>query len=111
ADAQASLRAGRIMTWDHPQTIADGLRATHIGDLPFALISRYVDDIVTVSDREIRAAVVALHQRAKLVVEPSGAAAYAAVMHHTVDFDSRRVVALLSGGNIDPALLAGWLGK
>jgi threonine ammonia-lyase medium form len=111
ADAQASLRAGRIMTWDHPQTIADGLRATHLGDLPFALISRHVDDIVTVSDREIRAAVVALHQRAKLVVEPSGAAAYAAAMHHTLDFDSRRAVAVLSGGNIDSALLAGWLGK
>ncbi len=109
ADGQASLRAGRIVTLDHPDTVADGLRATHLGDLPFALISRLVDDIVTVTEEEIRAAVLALHRGAKLVVEPSGAVAVAALMHGKTGVEGRRVVATLSGGNIDQALLAEWL--
>lgn len=109
ADAQASLRGGKLVAWDAPRTVADGLRATRLGDLPFAMMARYVDDIVTVDDDEIRAAVVALHQRAKLVVEPSGAVAYAAAMHGKVELRKRRAVAVLSGGNVDPALLAAWL--
>lgn len=109
ADGRESLRAGRLMTWEHPETIADGLRATRLGDLPFALIRRLVDDIVTVDDDEIRAAVLALHRGARLVVEPSGAVAMAALMHERTGVEGRRVVAILSGGNIDPALLAGWL--
>jgi threonine dehydratase len=109
ADAQASLRTGRLVTWEETHSIADGLRATHVGALPFALIRRHVDDIVTVGDDEIRAAVLALHRHAKLVVEPSGATAFAAAMHGKLDLTGRRVVALLSGGNIDPALLAQWL--
>lgn len=109
ADGQASLRAGRIVTLDHPDTVADGLRATHLGDLPFALISRLVDDIVTVTEEEIRAAVLALHRGAKLVVEPSGAVAVGALMHGKTGVEGRRVVATLSGGNIDQALLAEWL--
>ena len=109
ADAHQSLRAGRIVTIEHVETIADGLRATHLGTLPFALISRLVDEIVTVTDEEIRAAVLALHRGAKLVVEPSGAVAFAALMHGKTGAEGRRVVAVLSGGNIDPALLARWL--
>jgi threonine dehydratase len=109
-DAHESLRTGRLTTWERVETIADGLRATHLGDLPFALISRLVDAIVTVTDEEIRAAVVALHQKAKLVVEPSGAVAMAALMHEKTGMEGRRTVAVLSGGNIDPTLLAAWLG-
>ncbi len=109
ADGQESLRAGRIATWERPNTVADGLRATHLGDLPFALIARLVDDIVTVTEEEIRAAVLALTQGAKLVVEPSGAVAVAALMHDKTGVEGRRVVAVVSGGNIDPALLAAWL--
>ncbi len=111
ADAQASLHAGRIVTVEDVETIADGLRATHLGNLPFALISRLVDEIVTVSDEEIRAAVLALHRGAKLVVEPSGAVAYAALMHGKTGVEDRRSVAVLSGGNIDPRLLASWLSQ
>jgi len=111
ADAQASLRAGQLVTWEHPDTLADGLRVTHLGDLPFALITRLVDDIVTVTDDEIRAAVLALHQGAKLVVEPSGAVAMAALMHEKTGVEGRRTVAVLSGGNVDPALLARWLAE
>ncbi len=109
ADAQASLRGGHIVTWERPDTIADGLRAPHLGTLPFALISRLVDDIVTVGDDEIRAAVLALHRCAKLVVEPSGAVAMAALMHGKTGVEQKRTVAVLSGGNIDPAVLGGWL--
>ncbi len=109
-DAHESLRTGRLATWERVDTIADGLRATHLGDLPFALISRLVDAIVTVTDEEIRAAVVALHQKAKLVVEPSGAVAMAALMHEKTGMEGRRAVAVLSGGNVDPTLLATWLG-
>lgn len=109
ADARESVRAGRLVTWAAPHSIADGLKATRLGDLPFRLISRLVDDIVSVTDDEIRAAVVALHRGAKLVVEPSGAVAYAALMHGRTGFEHRRTVAILSGGNIDPALLSRWL--
>jgi len=109
ADGQESLRAGRIATWERPDTVADGLRATHLGDLPFALIARLVDDIVTVTEEEIRAAVLALNHGAKLVVEPSGAVAVAALMHDKTGVEGRRVVAVVSGGNIDPTLLAAWL--
>lgn len=109
ADAQQSLREGRLTTWEQIETIADGLRSTHLGDLPYALISRYVDDIVLVSDEEIRAAVLALLRGAKLVVEPSGAVAYAALMHGRISADGRNTVAVLSGGNIDTSLLATWL--
>ncbi|HKC72710.1 MAG TPA: threonine/serine dehydratase [Chloroflexota bacterium] len=111
ADAQASLRAGQLVTWEHPDTLADGLRVTHLGNLPFALITRFVDDIVTVTDDEIRAAVLALHRGAKLVVEPSGAVAMAALMHEKTGVEGRRTVAVLSGGNVDPALLARWLAE
>jgi threonine dehydratase len=111
ADAQASLRTGQLVTWEHPDTLADGLRVTHLGDLPFALITRLVDDIVTVTDDEIRAAVLALHRGAKLVVEPSGAVAMAALMHEKTGVEGRRTVAVLSGGNVDPALLARWLAE
>ena len=111
ADAQASLRTGRLVTWEHPDTIADGLRVTHLGALPFALVMRLVDDIVTVTDDEIRAAVLALHRGAKLVVEPSGAVAMAALMHEKTGVEGRRTVAVLSGGNVDPALLARWLAE
>ncbi len=109
ADGQASFQSKRIATWEKVDTIADGLRATRLGDLPFALISRLVDDIVTVTDEEIRAAALALHHGAKLVVEPSGAVAVAALMHGKTGVEGKRVVAILSGGNIDPALLAEWL--
>ena len=109
ADGQASLRAGHIVTWERIETIADGLRATHLGDLPFALISRLVDDIVTVSEEEVRAATLALHRTARLVVEPSGAVAVAALMHGKTGVEGWHAVATVSGGNVDPTLLRSWL--
>jgi threonine dehydratase len=99
-DAARSLRAGRIVPCERPVTIADGLRAT-VGERPFAEIRRYVDDIVTVSDAAIVGAMRHLWEVMKIVVEPSGAAAYAAVSAGAVALSGARVGIVLSGGNVD----------
>ncbi len=109
ADAQASLRAGHIVNWSAEQvtrTLADGLRTQCLGDITFAHIQRFVDDIVTVSEEEIREAVRRLSVNPKLAAEPSGAVAVAAFLYHRQELpQTTRNVAILSGGNIDPALL------
>jgi threonine dehydratase len=99
-DAVRSLRAGRIVPCERPSTIADGLRAT-IGALPFAEIRRYVADIVTVSDAAIVAAMRRIFEVLKIVVEPSGAAAYAAVAAGRDGWRGQRVGVVVSGGNLD----------
>lgn len=109
ADAQASFRAGHIVNWSAEQvtrTLADGLRTQSLGDITFAHIQRFVDDIVTVSEEEIREAVRRLSANPKLAAEPSGAVAVAAFMFHRDELpQTTRNVAILSGGNIDPAVL------
>jgi len=109
ADAQASFRAGSIVKWSPEQvarTVADGLRAQSLGDITFAHIRRFVDDIVTVSDEEIREAVRRLSGNPKLAAEPSGAVAVAAFLFHRDELpQTTRNVAIVSGGNIDPAVL------
>lgn len=99
-DARRSLAAGRIIPPDNPDTIADGLR-TALGRLPFAILQRRVEAILTVSEAEIVAATRLLLERAKLVVEPSGAVPLAAVLRHRELFAGRRVGIVLSGGNLD----------
>ena len=99
-DAARSLRAGRIVPCEHPTTIADGLRAT-IGVRPFAEIRRYVADIVTVPDAAIVSAMRRIWEVMKIIVEPSGAAAYAAITAERVEVRGRRVGVVLSGGNLD----------
>ncbi len=106
-----SVEAGAPVTLDSVASIADGLLPVRPGDLTFAHVSAFVDDIVTVEDDAIVAAVRWLAARAKLVVEPSGAATVAAVL-----FSGRSdagadgaTVAILSGGNIAPAKLAALL--
>ncbi|MGA3212649.1 MAG: threonine/serine dehydratase [Terriglobales bacterium] len=110
ADAQTSLRAGHIVDFPGEQTartLADGLRTQHLGVLNFEHIRRYVDDIVTVSEQEIRAAVRSLALDAKLVAEPSGAVAFAAYLFRGEELPkSDEIVAVISGGNIEPGLLA-----
>lgn len=109
ADAQESLRAGVRTAWpvaDTYRTIADGLRTPSVGVLPFEHISAYVDDIVTVSEDEIRATVALLARRGRLVAEPSGAVAPAAYFHRADELGGRVFAAVVSGGNLDPALLA-----
>ena len=109
ADAQASLRAGEIVKLPAEQvatTAADGLRAMYVGTITFEHIRRYVDDIVTVSEREILEALRILAQNPKTVAEPSGAVAPAAWLFHRDSLpESKATVALISGGNIDPELL------
>ena len=110
ADAQASLRAGRIVSFPAAQvsqTLADGLRTQSIGVINFEHIRAYVDDIVSVSEDEIREAMRALSANAKTVAEPSGAVAPAAFMFHADELPNTKInVAVISGGNIDPILLA-----
>ena len=118
ADAQASLRAGRIVAWAGEQvgrTIADGLRTQHVGEINFEHIRRYVDDIVTVREDEIREAMRRLALGARLVAEPSGAVTSAAFFFHGDELPRvEKTVAIISGGSVEPRLLAsviegGWL--
>ncbi|MGA7376629.1 MAG: threonine/serine dehydratase [Candidatus Sulfotelmatobacter sp.] len=108
-DAQASLRAGKIVHFkaeDVSRTIADGLRTQSIGAINFEHIRRYVDDIVTVSEEEIRRAVRLLASNPATVAEPSGAVAVAAFLFRSDQFSKARLnVAIISGGNIDPQML------
>jgi len=110
ADARDSLRRGERVAWpaaDVQRTIADALRVEQVGVLPFAHLRELVTDIVTVSEDEMRTAVRLLARQARLIAEPGGAAAVAASLFHAAELPAARTpVAVLSGGNIDPALLA-----
>ena len=110
ADARDSLRRGERVTWpaaDVQRTIADALRVEQVGVLPFAHLRELVTDIVTVSEDEMLTTVRLLAGQARLVAEPGGAAAVAAWLFHATDLSAARTpVAVLSGGNIDPVLLA-----
>jgi threo-3-hydroxy-L-aspartate ammonia-lyase len=109
ADAQASLRAGHIVRWeaeDVSRTIADGTRTQAIGIRPFQHFQAYLDDIVTVAEAEIAAAVRLVAEETRLVVEPSGALSVAALRSRAheagIDRIDGPVVAIVSGGNVDP---------
>jgi len=99
-DAARSLRAGSIVPVEHPNTIADGLRAT-IGERPFAEIRRLVAEIVTVNDEAIVRAMRQLWEVLKIVVEPSGAVPYAALLDAPAALRGRRIGIIVSGGNLD----------
>jgi len=102
SDTSQSLRAGRRVTIDEPVTIADGLRATEPGELTFAVNSRLLADVATVSEDDIIDAMQFCFTRLKVVVEPSGAVPLAALLSGAVRPTGCTVV-VLSGGNIDPA--------
>ena len=110
ADAQASFRAGQIVNLpaeEVTQTMADGLRTQSIGPINFEHIRNFVDDIVTVSEEEIREAMRRLAANPKTIAEPSGAVAVAGFLFHGKELPARTIhVAVISGGNIDPAMLA-----
>jgi len=109
ADAQASFRAGHIISLPAEQvsqTVADGLRTQSIGAINFEHIRAYVDDIVTVTETEIQEATRALSANPKTVTEPSGAVSVAGFLFHADQLPRTRInVAVISGGNIDPQLL------
>ncbi|HVJ08152.1 MAG TPA: threonine/serine dehydratase [Acidisarcina sp.] len=108
-DAAESYRAGRIVSYTGEQTtrtIADGLRTQSIGELNFAHIRAYVDGIVTVTEAEIRSAMRRMIFSTRLVTEPSGAVATAAALYHAAELPhSRKTVAVMSGGNVEPEIL------
>jgi len=109
-DAQQSLRSGCILelsAQEVSRTIADGLRTQSIGEINFEHIRRYVDAIVTVSDAEVLSAMRHLALTAKLTVEPSGAVTTAAFMFHGAELPRvSNTVAVISGGSVEPELLA-----
>ena len=99
-----SLKSGKPIDIKVQPTIADGIAVSKPGAIPFALIKKNIDKVVTVSDDEIAKAIVVLLERSKMVVEPAGAVGVAAIMSGAVKLKGRTVV-ILSGGNIDPLLL------
>ncbi|GAB3416511.1 threo-3-hydroxy-L-aspartate ammonia-lyase [Massilia agilis] len=105
-DGQQSLRSGQIVDIPVPQTIADGAQTTHLGQHNFAVIQRFVDDVVTVSDEQLKATMRFFAERMKIVVEPTGCLAAAAALHGVVPVAGKRVGILISGGNVDLARFA-----
>ena len=114
-DAQQSFRKGEIVELSAERvssTLADGLRTQSVGPLNFEHLRRFVDDIVTVTEDEIRTAMRRILTGARLVAEPSGAVTFAAWLFHAGELpESKKAVAVVSGGNVDPQLLAQVLGE
>lgn len=100
-----SLAAGKPVPFEDMQTMADGIAVGMPGEVPFALVRDLVDDMVTVGEEELSRALLFILERAKLVVEPAGAAAVAHLLRSAGEPVDGPVVAVLSGGNIDPLLL------
>ncbi|HEY3003634.1 MAG TPA: threo-3-hydroxy-L-aspartate ammonia-lyase [Kribbellaceae bacterium] len=102
-DGLRSLRSGTIVHIETPQTIADGAQVQHLGEHPFAIIKRDVDDILTATDDELIAALRILASTLKIVVEPTACLGFAAVRHQaaTGTLPGRRIGVILSGGNVD----------
>jgi len=99
-DAAQSFHEHKLVQQEKKNTIADGLR-TDLGAPNFALIERFVDDVVTVSDDAIVQAMRAIWETMKIIVEPSGAVGYAAILEKKVDSASKRIGIVLTGGNVD----------
>ncbi|MFF9097719.1 threonine ammonia-lyase [Streptomyces sp. NPDC014802] len=99
-----SLAAGRPVALEHPATMADGIRVGRPGDVPFGIVEELVDKVRTVSEDALSTALLLCLERAKLVVEPAGASPVAALLSEPGAFEGP-VVALLSGGNVDPLLM------
>lgn len=108
-DAAQSFHQHRLVYQEKKDTIADGLR-TNLGAPNFALIEHYVDDVVTVTDEGIVAAMRVIWETMKIVVEPSGAVPYAAIVEGKIDYRSKRIGIILTGGNVDLDALP-WMAK
>lgn len=110
-DMQQSLRSGRIVSIDVPRTICDGQQTQAVGERPFEVIQALVDDVLTAPDPAVVEAMRFAFERMKVVLEPSGACALAALMSNRERFQGQRVGVTLSGGNIGierfAALLSG----
>ena len=100
-DATQSFVKKRLISIAVPDTIADGARTPSLGKLTFPIVLRYVDDMLTVTDDELRRAMFFLWERMKIVVEPTGALAFAAIFCGKISLKNQRVGVVLSGGNVD----------
>lgn len=110
-DTRRSLAQGERVAIDPPRTVADGLRITKPGAITFPVVQRHVEDVLLVSEEEILDAVRFALLRLKLVIEPSGAVVLAAALSGRLPRNGRRVGLIISGGNIEPALLGSlWSG-
>ena len=107
-DATRTFKSGTLQTVKNPDTVADGARTPSLGSLTFPLVMANVADMVTVDDRTLLRAMFFLWERLKLVVEPTGALAAAAVLEGLVDVRGLRVGVVLSGGNVDLSQLSQW---
>lgn len=101
-----SLHDHRIEKLDFVSTIADGIAVKEPGDLTYELCSKYVDDVVTVTDDEVSTAILALIEKQKMIAEGAGAVSLAAILFDKIDVKGKKVVALISGGNIDVTILS-----
>ena len=99
-DACRSLKSGRIMPSVNPRTIADGL-LTSLGTLTFPIIKEFVSDILTVSEENIIRAMKLIWERAKIIIEPSGAVPFGAILQHKYKFIGKKIGIIISGGNVD----------
>lgn len=108
-DASRSFRSKTLHRVDNPQTIADGARTPSLGTITFPLVLANVTDMTTVDDESLIRAMFYLWERLKLVVEPTGALAAAALLETSIARGTARVGVILSGGNVDFSEIAGWL--
>ena len=106
ASMKTALEKGNLDGLSSVSTFADGIAVKKVGELTYEICEKYVDDIVTVSDDEISAAILALMEKHKLVAEGAGAVAVAAAMFGKIDLKGKKTVCLLSGGNIDVTILS-----
>ena len=104
-DCYQSFRKKEIVRIDPPNTIADGMRTQAVGKRNFEIILQYVDDVITVKDNQVIEMMRFFLERMKIVVEPTGAVAPAAVLYNVLGLSGKNVCAIISGGNVDPALL------
>jgi threonine dehydratase len=100
-DGQQSFRSGAIVHIDTPKTIADGAQTQHLGNYTFPIIRRDVDDVLTVTDRQLVECMGFAASRMKLVIEPTGCLGFAAARHMKSQLQGKRIGVLVSGGNVD----------
>ncbi len=108
-DTYLSFQSGQRVTIDVPKTIADGLQTPAPGEITFPINHKLVDKILLVSDDELIKTMLLMLERMKVLIEPSGAAGAAAVLHKKADFSGKRVGVILSGGNVDLASVKNYL--
>ena len=101
-----SFHAGKLLSSETSSTIADGIAVKNPGELCWSLVRQYADDLVTVSDLQIAGAILLLLERCKQVVEPAGAAPLAAVLNGKIPVEGKKVICLMSGGNIDVSFIS-----